>query len=233
MLPPAIESEAVMTSDDRTLIVSLIFGAFLIFAGMLFRYIKYGIPFWKSLLELWQEMLKGFKEFRKNFIPVTKKGLGAIWRYIKAKLSGTVERSRKEPEPVKWILLNTELEHCLKNVVSDYVSKTVEPVITGAYYPIPSYVNVSLYTKSAITEDIEAQIVWALRAKFREYLRSYRLDFSCFAVPYVQDNRIEVYIYYCENETERPAYQAKCDQIMRMKATGSSLNEVDTYDRDF
>lgn len=228
MLPPAIESEAVMTSDDRTLILSLIFGAFLIFAGMLFRYIKYGIPFWKSLLELGQEMLKGFKEFRKNFIPVTKKALGAIWRYIKKKLSDIGEH-----EPVKCNLLNAELEYYLQNAVSDYVFKPFKVEIIGVYTPIPSYAYVSFYTKSAITKDDEAEIVWALEAKFRDYMRLCGCNFPYFSVPYVQGNHIEVYIYYCENGTERQAYQSKINQIMQMRSTSSSLNEVDTYDRDF
>lgn len=223
-----------MTSDDRTLIFTSIFGFLLIFCGALWRKIKYGIPFRETYLMLWQEgIVGGFKEFRKNFIPVTKKGLGAIWRYIKAKLSGIVERSRKEPEPVKWSLLNAELEYYLQDAISDYVFKPFKVEISGAYTPIPSYAYVSFYTKSAITKDDEAEIVWALEAKFRDYMRSYGRNFPYFPVPYVQGNHIEVYIYYCEFKTERPAYQAKCNQIMQMKSTSSSLNEVDTYDRDF
>ncbi len=223
-----------MTPDIYLLIFSIIFGFLCIFSGALWRYIKYGVPFRESLLELWREcIVDGFKEFRANFIPTTKKVLGEIWGFIKGILPSIVKRFPPKSNPVKWGLLNHELEYYLQDAVSDYVSKSFQAVITGAYYPIPSYVCASLYSKSAITEDVEAEIVWALQAKFREYLRGYNLNFPCFAVPYVQNNHIEVYIYYCEYETERQAYQSKIDQVMQMRSDHAPLTEADTYDRDF
>lgn len=223
-----------MDADLYLLIFSLIFGFFLIFAGMLFRYIEYGIPFMQSLTELWQGILDCFKEFRKNFIPVTKKVIGAILGYIKEKfpsiVNKIVELFRSDPEPAKQGLINPELEYYLQNAVSDYVSKSFEAEIGGAYYPIPSYVCASLYTKSAITEDVEAEIVWALTAKFREYMRAYGLNCPCFPVPYVQNNHIKVYIYYCEFETERQAYQSKINQIMQMRSDHAPLSEADKFE---
>lgn len=223
-----------MTSDERTLIFSLIFGFFLIFAGALKRKIKDDIPLRETYLMLWREgVVGGFKEFRKNFIPVTKKALDAIWGYIKKKFPGIDGRLRTKPEPAKCRLLNDELEYYLQDAVSDYVFKPFQAKIDGAYSPLPSYVYASLYTKRAITEDDEAEIVWALKAKFQDYIQSYGLNFPCFAVPYVQNNHITVYIYYCEFETERQAYERKIDQIMQMRSSSRPINEADTYDRDF
>ena len=228
-----------MTSDDRTLIVSLIFGGFLIFAGMLFRYIKYGIPFWKSLLELWQEMLKGFKEFRKNFIPVTKKIIGeirgyikenrdSIWESIKEILSSIVKFIYPDSEPVKHTF-GPELEYGLLAVLSGYAYSLLPIDILFFCSAIPSYIYVSLYTKGAITANDEAAIVWAVTAKFKGYMRVYGLNFQYFAVSYVQGNHIEVYIYYCEYPAEYPAYTNKRNQIMQMRSAPAfkPLTEAD------
>lgn len=77
---------------------------------------------------------------------------------------------------------------------------------------------ISLYTKAAVTEEVKTEIVWAVVAKFREYMSVYGLDLPHHVVPYVQDNHIEVYLYYCEVPTEYPAFQRRCKQIMRMMA---------------
>ena len=58
---------------------------------------------------------------------------------------------------------------------------------------------------------------------------SCKLNFSYFAVPYIQNNHIEVYLYYCEFQTEYPAYQERLNQIMQMLAdpTFKPLTEAD------
>lgn len=199
-----------MDADCYTLIFSLIFSLLLVFSAVLWRYLKYDIPIKESLRMLWQEgIIEGFKEFRANFIPVTKKVIGAICGFIKEKFIDKLFHS--DPESPKYNLLNLELEYYLKRAVSGYVSKSFEAEINGAYDPIPSYVYASLYTKSAITEDVETEIVWALTATFKEYMKSCGHNFPCFPVPYVQNNHIKVYIYYCEFETERQAYQSRID----------------------
>lgn len=83
LMGPTILKEGIMSPDERTLIFSLIFSFLLIFAGMLFRYIKYGIPFRESLLMIWQEgIVDGFRELWANFIiPVTKKVISWFLKY--------------------------------------------------------------------------------------------------------------------------------------------------------
>ena len=75
-----------MTSDECTLIFSLIFSILLILVGAL-RYSKKNNTTLKdTLIMIWREcFVDGFKELRKNFIPVTKTILGKIWEYAKKK----------------------------------------------------------------------------------------------------------------------------------------------------
>lgn len=44
------------------------------------------------------------------------------------------------------------------------------------------------------------------------------LWFNYTIVPYVQDNYIQIWLYYCENPAEYPAYRERCRQAMLMKA---------------
>jgi hypothetical protein len=72
--------------------------------------------------------------------------------------------------------------------------------------------------KSAITTETTAEVVWHVQAAFQEYLTCYGLAVDYTAVPYVQDNSIRVWLYYCETPAEYPAYRTCCHQAMLMKA---------------
>ena len=112
-----------MDADCYTFIFSLIFSFFLIFAGILFRRIKYGIPFKESLHMLWQEgIVDNFKEFRANFIPVTTKAIGWIWEYITEKIPRIVKFFRSDPEPVKHTFI-CDLECGLQAAAAEYTYK--------------------------------------------------------------------------------------------------------------
>lgn len=215
-----------MDADCYTFIFSLIFGFFLVFAGMLFRRVKYGIPFRESLRMLWQEgIVDGFKEFRTNFIPVTKKAINILWIWFKKGFAAiAAKRSVQEKHS-----FTPDLYCGLYAVAANYTYKYLLTVIRYFYFPLPSYIKVSFYSKDAITDDIEAEIVWALTAVFQEYMDAYRLNFLFQAFPYVKGNRIEVDIYYCESQTEYPAYQDKCDKIMQMRSAPAfkPLTEAD------
>ena len=103
-----------MTSDERTLIFSLIFSILLILVGAL-RYSKKNNTTLKdTLIMIWREcFVDGFKELRKNFIPVTKTILGKIWEYAKKKAPKTIEKIVKffhpDPEPVKHTFSTSSL----------------------------------------------------------------------------------------------------------------------------
>lgn len=227
-----------MTSDECTLIFSLIFSILLILVGAL-RYSKKNNTTLKdTLIMIWREcFVDGFKELRKNFIPVTKTILGKIWEYAKKKAPKTIEKIVKffhlDPEPVKHTFTD-ELYCALQTIANNYTYKYLVPVIRFFYIPIPSYIWVSLYyNKGTITDDVIAEIVWAMRGAFQSYMDAYGLNFQFQAFPYVERNRIVIRLYYCEFDSEYPAYQSTCDKIMRARSTTRPLNEADTYDRDF
>lgn len=213
-----------MTSDERTLIFSMIFSFFLIFVCMLLRYIKYGIPFRETLRTLWQEgIVDGFKEMRKNFIPVTKTILGKIWEYAKKKAPKTIEKIVKffhlDPKPVKLDYCTIVLYLSLQNALSGYAYTPFPIEVSSAYLEQPPHIDVSLYTKSAVTNNDRDAIAWVVSATFKRYMRIfYRLNCPCFAVPYVLHNHIKVVLYYCILPEDYPAYTNMRNQIMRMFA---------------
>jgi len=211
------------------LIYSIIFGFFLVLSGVLWRYIKYGIPIKATLLMLWQEgIIEGFKEFRTNFIPVTKKVIGEIWKCIKEKFPGIVKSLK--PKPVRLNYCTVFLYFSLHGAARCYANKLSPIEISSAYLEQPPHIDVSFYTKSAITEDDEAEIIWALKAKFKEYMRIiYHFDCPCFAVPNVLDNYIEVVLLYWVLPEDYPAFKIRCNQIMQMRAAPAfrPLTEAD------
>lgn len=211
-----------MLTEEVILILILIFGFFLNSIAVLRLKIKFGIPIRETLRMVWQELVvDSFKELPSG----TKKVMGTIWRYIKENRgaiwkfikgipSSIVKFFHPAPKPEKKPILNHELEYHMQDAVSDYASKSFPPVISGAYYPLPSYVCVSLYTKGAITEDEEAEIVWALKAKFQDYIRSYDFNFSCFPVPYTRNNHIEVYLLcLCELTIRVQQFKETADHL--------------------
>ena len=153
----------------------------------------------------------------------------AVPAYVKRVASYIADCLR--PEPVKH-LYSPDLYYGLWAAVSGYVCPAFQPIIDMRYTPAPSYVYISLYTKAAITEEVTAEIVWAVTAKFREYLGAYGLCFSYQAIPYVQANHIEVYLYYCEYPAEASAYQAQLGRAMLMVAEPGfkPLTEADVPD---
>ena len=173
---------------------------------------------------------------RKNFIPVTKNGLGKIWGCIKEKLPGMVERFQKfiQPKPVKLNYCTIFLYLSLQRTAEDHADHLSSIEIYSAYLEQPPHIDVSFYTKGAITEDNKAEIVWALKAKFKEYMRIFNgFDCPCFAVPNVLDNYISVILYYWVLPEDHPAFNTRRHQIMQMRSTTRPINEADTYDRDF
>jgi len=205
-----------MTPDIYLFIFSIIFCFFCIFSGAWWRYKKYGIPFKETFLMLWQEVVvNGLKELRKNFVPTTKKAIDVLREWYKNVSPAIADYLR--PKPIKHTF-TLDLYYGLLDVIRGFANMALQFVINFVYFPLPSYIYVSLYTKHAITEDDKDEIVWAVTAKFREYMNSYSLSFQNFAVPYVEGNHIEVLVYYCECQSEYAAFQTKRNQVMQMKA---------------
>ena len=207
-----------MAPDCLLLIFSIVFCLCSILSGALYRYKKYGIPLKDTLLMLWQEgIVDGFKECRANFIPTTKKTIGVLWEYSKkVYIAITAYLILK---PVKHTF-TPELYYGLQDAVSGYAYiEAFQPVIEIYNTPVPSYVYIIFYTKSAVTDAVKTAVDWAVKAKFQEYMSANNIYFPHFPVSYAQNNRIELYLYYCEFPTEYLAYKKRLNQIMQMKAT--------------
>lgn len=180
---------------------------------------RQGISFKAAFMVLWKEgIVGGFKRFRASFVPAVKYWVKVSWKYVKRFAAAFAEYIR--PVPVKHIF-TADLYYGLYEVIREYVYSPFQPVIDVRYTPCPSCVYVTFYTKSAITPETAAEIVWHLQAKFQEYQTYYGMDFDSVAVPYVQDNRIEVYLYYCETPAEYMAFRECCHRAMLMMADPS------------
>jgi len=170
------------------------------------------ISYTAALRVLWQEgIVDGIKSTARSFPSAaraawtyTKRAALAIWEYL-------------NPLPGKHPF-TPALYEALYRAVEEYIYAPFQPVITVRYTPYPSAVYVAFYTKSAITPEVTAEVVWHVQAAFQEYLSCYGLTFDYTAVPFVQDNRIEVWLYYAETPAEYPAYRTACRQAMLMKS---------------
>lgn len=180
-----------------------------------------------AILVLWQEgIVEGFSTLPAKVRPALKAAVATL--RISAKRAVALIADYLRPEPAKHIF-SPDLYYGLQAAISGYAYTPFQPVIDVAYFPLPSHLYVSLYSKSAITEDVKAEIVWTVTAKFREYLSTYSLDFPHHAVPYVQNNHIEVRLYYCDRPAEFSIYQAQVRRAMFMvaKPTFKPLSEHD------
>lgn len=178
---------------------------------------RQGISLKAALLLLWQKgVIAGFQAVLQSLVPTVKAAWTVLWSYVKRWAAALVAAlaAYLKPAPVKYIY-TPDLHHALLEVVKDYVYAPFQPVINVSF-GTPSCIYVSLCAKSAITEQTMTEIMWHLQAKYQEYLACYGLDFEYTAFPYVQGNRLDVYLYYCESSSEYPAYRECCRRMMQM-----------------
>lgn len=198
------------------LIISIIFCLSCILGSTWWFSKKQATTLRAALLVLWQEgIIDGFSTFPANVSPVIKKVVATLRACAKQAVALVADYLRIEPPKH---IFSPDLYYGLQAAISGYVYPAFQPVIDVRYTPAPSYVYISLYTKAAVTEEVKTEIVWAVVAKFREYMAAYGLNFPNFAIPYCRDNFMEVYLYYAECPAEFPAYQTQVQSAMLMVA---------------
>lgn len=165
-----------------------------------------------ALLVLWQEGVVAGINAGVRAVPPTAK---AAWSHTKRLAMAFWEYLK--PTPPKHIF-DPGLYQEIFEIVQDYAYAGFQPVIKAVYTPLPSYLYVSFYTRSAISEETAAEITWHLESKFQEYQEIYGLSFDSTAIPYVMSNRYEVRLYYAEHPAEHPFYCAVCRQAMLLRA---------------
>lgn len=204
-------------NDKEVILLIILFVAFVL--GICQWYAsRWGVPLKEVLLLLWQEIVVGgFRDLKKSFIPATKMVGAMLWDYAKCWAAVLGEFFKTAPAPAKHIFTQ-DLRYALLEVVKDYAYAPFQPTIEQIFTAVPSALYVAFYTKNALRAETVAEIVWHIKAKFEEYLACCGLQFAYTIVPYVQDNYIQLWLYYCENPTEYPAYRERCRQAMLMKA---------------
>ena len=180
------------------------------------RVIDRGISFKAALISMWTDLItvESSEDYAHTARSLLKAALLVIWSWIKRIALALWEYLK--PTPGKHIF-TPDLHDALYCAVKEYIYAPFQPIIDVAY-PLPSAVYVSFYTKSAISDEVVAEVVWHIQAAFQAYLTTYGLTFDYTAIPYVQDNYIEVCLYYAETPAEYPAYRTACRQAMLMKA---------------
>lgn len=169
-----------------------------------------GISYKAALLVLWKgAVVDGFQDFFIALLLGVKSAAKMLWCCVKVLVPYLY------PPPPRYAY-TPALFYGLYGAIKEYIYSPFQPVIDVDYFSKPSYIYVALYTKSAITTETAAEITTHIQAKYEAYLTYYGLGFKYMAFPYVQGNLIEVYIYYCENAEEYPAYQEHCQRVMAM-----------------
>lgn len=176
-----------------------------------------GVSFKAALISMWTDLItdESSEDYAHSALALLTAAVLVIWSWMKRFALALWEYLK--PTPGKHIF-TPDLYDALYCAVKDYIYAPFQPTITVTYAPWPSEVYVSFYTKSAITGEVAAEVVWHIQAAFQSYLTTYGLTFDYTAIPYVQDNYIEVCLYYAEMPAEYPAYRAACRQSMLMKA---------------
>lgn len=211
-----LKSHEVTATGLNWLIVSVIFLITSLLCSCWWYAKRQHVSFKTALLVLWNEgIVDGFKGIAQSFRPVVKAAASVTWSHTKRLALALWEYLKPVPRKHEF---TPDLLDALYSAVKDYVYAPFQPVINVRYAPYPSAVYVSFYTKSAITDEVAVEVVWHIQAAFQAYLTAYGLVFDYTAIPYVQDNYIEVYLYYAETPAEYPAYRAACRQSMLMKA---------------
>ena len=165
-----------------------------------------------ALLVLWQDgVVAGINTGVRTVPPAAK----AVWSHMKRLAMAFWEYLK--PTPPKHIF-DPGLYQEIFEIVKDYAYAAFQPVINVVYTPAPSYLYVSFYTRSTISEETAAEITWHIESKFREYQEIYGLCFDSTAIPYVMNNLYEVRLYYAEHPAEHPFYRAVCRQAMLLRA---------------
>ncbi len=203
-------------ADICLLLVSVLFCVVSVGLSVVWYAKRNGVSYIDALLVLWQEgIVEGFRDIRWTVFPILKESMLVIRNRGKQLAYAMVEYVT--PKPMKHIF-EPDIYDGFYRVLEKYVFPPFQPQIDIFYCPLPSCIRVSFYTRSAISEATADEIVWLLQAKFREYLSTWGLGFEHIAVPYVQDNYIEVHLYYCEFLSEYPVYREFCRRIMLLRA---------------
>lgn len=193
-------------------VVAVVFALASLFGSCAWYAKRQTVSYKTALLVLWQEgIVDGVKAGVRSALPTAK----AAWSYTK-RLARTVWDYLKPP-PVKHEF-QPGLYQEIFEIVKDYAYAAFRPVINVVYAPFPSYLYVSFYTRSTITEETVAEITWHIESKFSEYQEIYGLSFDSTAVPYVLNNYYELRLYYAESPAEYPFYRAVCRQAMLLRA---------------
>lgn len=173
---------------------------------------RQSVSYKTALLVLWQEgIVAGVNTGIRPALPTAK----AAWSYTKRLAMAFWEYLK--PTPPKHVF-DPGLYQEVFAIVKDYAYAGFQPVIKAVYAPLPSYLHISFYTKSAITEELAAEITWHIESKFREYQEIYGLRFDSTAIPFVVNNYYEVRVYYAEHPAEYAFYRAICRQAMLLRA---------------
>ena len=193
-------------------IVSVVFALASLLGSCAWYAKRQHVPFSSALLILWQEGVVAGINAGVRAVPPTAK---AAWSHTKRLVRAFCEYLK--PTPPKHIF-DPGLYQEVFTIVKDYAYAGFQPVIKAVYAPLPSYLYVSFYTRSAISEELAAEITWHIEAKFQEYQEIYGLSFDSTAIPYVMNNLYEVRLYYAEHPAEHSFYRAVCRQAMLLRA---------------
>ncbi|MBE6914209.1 MAG: hypothetical protein E7472_04660 [Ruminococcaceae bacterium] len=211
-----IKSYTVTATDLYWLIISVTFLIASVLCSCCWYAKRQHTSFKTALLVLWNDgIVDGFKCGGRSFLPTVKTAASVTWSYTKRLALAFLEYIK--PPPPKHVFAPGLYQEIFE-IAQDYAYAGFQPVIKAIYTPLPSYLYVSFYTKSAISEELAAEITWHIEAKFQEYQDIYGLCFDSTAIPYVLNNYYELRLYYVEHPAEYTFYRTVCRQAMLLRA---------------
>lgn len=183
-----------------------------------------GVSFKDALLVLWRDgFVASFHELFEHAVPAVKAAVSIVWPYIRRVASAFYACLRSTP-PTRHIFTD-DLWVPFSRLVDEYRYKLLNYIITGSTYPLPSYIFIQFYTKTAIDDAQVLELISHLSTAFEHYIQAYKLSMLYCPCYYIVGSEVTIYIYYCENPQDLPAYREKVNTIIATQ-TGSTPGQL-------
>lgn len=214
-----------MTIYETILLCAAALFALLSLLGSCWWYAKQqGVSFKDALLVLWRYgILEGFQDFRRSLAATAKAVGSVVWSYIRRVASAFY--AYLMPTSATHHIFTDDFWVPVSKLVDEYRFKLLNYIITAYTYPLPSYIFIQFYTKTAIDDDRVLELISHLSVVFEHYMQAYNLSMPYCPCYYIEGSKVTIYIYYCENPQELPLYREKVKIIVATQ-TGSTPGQL-------
>lgn len=213
------------STEQIILVVTTILFFLACVVGSCWRYSRrLGVTFKDALLVLWRDgFVASFHELFTQAVPTAKAVGSMVWAYIRPMAAAFYAYLSSTP-PTHHIFTD-DLWGPFSRLVDDYRYKLLGCLLTAYTYPLPSCIYIQFYTKTTANDDQILELISHLSTAFEHYMQAYDLSMPYCPCYYIEGSKVTIYIYYCENPQDLPAYRERV-RIIIATQTGSTPGQL-------